>query len=222
MTAFRLTFSFFVFTFSSTLVAGSAEECHKFSVGKCDPEAEVILAKQHIPCLGGDLRPCMAACQSICAATARCNYFTYGESDQDCYLMAQADHNGYLSTCALIAGPAEPSLADCDSETPTDSCNLFVAEDCEYPGEVVYTSTDVVSAADCQILLSQIGALFGGDLFLHDTLQQNLCEFRSSPDRNCSRINGPAAPPFMDCFGDMTTFILTAFAPTTLTPTALN
>merc|ERR1711892_1145061 len=222
MSVLILTSLFILFSSSIVRVSGSEEACHQFSVGKCDPEVEVVLAVQHIPCTGVELQQCMAACQSICTVTARCNYFTYEESTADCYLMAQADHNGYLSTCAVLAGPAEPSLAECDSETPSDSCNLFVSEDCAYPGEVVYTSKDVVSPADCQILLSQIGSLFGGDMFIHDTSEENLCEFRSGFQRECSGINGPVSPPYMDCPGEETTPVPTTSTtpvPTTSTST---
>merc|ERR1711892_118377 len=215
MSVLILTFLFILFSSSIVRVSGSEEACHQFSVGKCDPEVEVVLAIQHIPCTGVELQQCMAACQSICTVTARCNYFTYEESSADCYLMAQADHNGYLSTCAVLAGPAEPSLAECDSETPSDSCNLFVSEDCAYPGEVVYTSKDVVSPADCQVLLFQIGFLYEGDMFIHDSSEENLCEFRKTFQRECSGINGPVSPPLMNCPGEKTTPIPTTSTSTT-------
>ena len=183
----------------------SEDACGEFTVGKCDPEAEVLLSVQHIPCTGSgqETSVCWAACQRICSITAGCNYFTYGASE-DCYLMNQDVHNGYLASCAIVAGPSTPSLAECDAETPTDSCLLFVSEDCNYTGEVVYTSKDVVSAADCQDLLLEIGFLYGGEMFVHDASQQNLCEFRSSSTKECSGVNGPVAPSIADCFSTST------------------
>ena len=71
MAVLFLSFLSLLFNSSIVKVYGSEEACHQFSVGKCDPEVEVVLDVQHIPCTGVELQQCTAACQSICAVTAR-------------------------------------------------------------------------------------------------------------------------------------------------------
>ena len=181
------------------------EDCLGFSVAKCDPPSEVILDVKHLPCDNIELDACADICQKICAITAACTFFKYDSQSQDCTMMQYDAHSGYLSRCALFSGPGEPDFHDCDEVIGPESCARFTKEDCSYSGAVVFSDTDVISAEDCQYLLFSVGHFFGGELFVHDALQLNLCEFRASKDKTCTAVNGPVHPPYLDCVKPATT-----------------
>ena len=224
-----LQFAFLILNFSllAKVVFGiEDEDCLGFSVAKCDPPLEVILDVKHLPCDGVELDACADICQKICAITAACTFFKYDSLSEDCTMMQYDAHSGYLSRCALFAGPAEPDFNDCDEAIGPDSCARFTKEDCSYSGAVVFSDTDVISAEDCQYLLFSVGHFFGGELFVHDRLQLNLCEFRASQDKTCTAVNGPVHPPYLDCVNPATTrtttsttIPTTSMSPTTTTAT---
>ena len=84
-------------------------------------------------------------------------------------------------------------------------CDVFIYEDCDYEGNVIFSSENVVSSTDCQALLSEIGQTFGAHLFIHDVDDDNSCQFLDSSSFKCSAISGPADPPILDCPFDGTT-----------------
>ena len=84
-------------------------------------------------------------------------------------------------------------------------CDVFINEDCDYEGNVIFSSENVVSSTDCQALLSEIGQTFGAHLFIHDVEDDNSCQFLDSSSFKCSTISGPADPPILDCPSDGTT-----------------
>ena len=172
-------------------------DCSDFSVGKCNTNQENIIDTKKIP-ENLDFGISVDTCQKICTSIAGCNYMSYDESTRDCTLMNHDIHNGYLSSCDLISGPSSPTLVECDELKP-DSCQLFVRENCQYTGDVMYSSKDVLSAVECQVLLQGIGAAFGAELWIHDALVDNLCEFRSTKAAECTGINGPQAPSYLEC-----------------------
>jgi len=78
-------------------------------------------------------------------------------------------------------------------------CEVFINEDCDYEGNVIFSAENVVSSTDCQALLSEIGQTFGAHLFIHDVDDDNSCQFLDSSSFKCSAISGPADPPILDC-----------------------
>jgi len=112
-------------------------------------------------------------------------------------------------------------LVECDELRP-DSCQLFVRENCEYTGDVMYSSKDVLSSTECQILLQGIGAAFGAELWMHDATLDNLCEFRSTKDAVCTGVNGPPEPSYLECGPQTTTPASTTLPTTTLPPTTVS
>ena len=195
-------------------------DCRDFSVAKCDTNPNSILEIQTIPGIG-DFKVAVDICQKICISKAGCNYMSYDHATSECLLMNHDIHNGYLSSCDLIAGPTSPTLVQCD-ELDTDSCQLLVRENCEYTGKVVYSSKDVLTAAECQILMQGIGIAFGAELWIHDTPSDNLCEFRATKDAVCSAVNGPPEPSYLNCGAtttQMPTTVTTTQMPTTVTTT---
>ena len=196
---------FLLYIVSACLLGANSQEldCSAFSVGKCDSPPESILAVQSIP--GNlDFEVAVDICQKICFSIAGCNYISYDHVKSECLIMNHDIHNGYLSSCDIISGPDSPTLVDCD-RLATDSCQLFVRENCEYTGAVLYSSKDVLSAVECQVLMQGIGVAFGADIWVHDSTADNLCEFRRTREAECSGVNGPPQPSYLECAKSQTT-----------------
>ena len=122
----------FLLTLLPAALLGGLDDCSEFTVGKCDPPQEIILGIQHLPCDFLPLNTCADICQKICAAEAGCDFFTYDAVTEDCTLLREEEHNGYVSECALMAGPATPSMRECDEQLPVDHCSRFTFENCVY------------------------------------------------------------------------------------------
>ena len=159
-----------------------------------------------IPLIPGSLafEAAVDVCQKICVSISGCNYISYDHASSECLIMNHDIHNGYLISCDLVSGPDSPTLVECDN-LETDSCQLFVRENCEYTGDVLYSSKDVLSAVECQVLMQGIGVAFGAEIWVHDSTADNLCEFRSTKQAKCSGVNGPPQPSYLECASSKTT-----------------
>jgi len=188
--------------------------CAHFSTGHCSPSAEVVLAVKKLPCKN-DFAKCVDNCQKICKITAGCNYFSFSRQSDECRLMQENQHNGYLSSCPVVAGPGEPTIQACDDQLAVDSCSRFTEEDCTYDGELVFEEKDVLSAAACQNLLADIGDAFDADFFKHDRDNFNTCYFLKGQGKTCSAVNGPTHVSYLECSHKVTT----TSTPTKSTPT---
>ena len=159
--------------------------------------------------------------QEVCQTIEGCNYFTYDEVKQTCFLfhyryhivklliiikkyfMVQVHfliiyvHFRYLDSCQVIGGLATPVLDACHEEIQ-DSCTSFKREDCVYSGTAVYNRTSVNNAHSCQSLLSTIGYVYGGVYFVYDSLHHT-CTFYDSVGASCSAFSGPDLPDLDSC-----------------------
>jgi len=192
------------------------EACADFSTGHCSPAKEVVLAVKKLPCKNDeDFAKCVDNCQKICQIMSGCNFFSFSHKSDECRLMQENQHNGYLGSCPVVAGPAEPTIQECDDQLAVDSCSRFTHEDCTYDGEPVFEERDVMSAAECQNLLAVIGEAFEADFFKHDRDNFNTCYFLKGQGKNCSAVNGPTHVSYLECSHKSTTTSM----PTKTTPT---
>jgi hypothetical protein len=103
----------------------------------------------------------------------------------------------YLERCQIIGGLASPILLTCYQEY-IDTCTSFKHEDCAYTGQVVFSTTSVADANDCQLLLITTGSAYGGKYFVYDSYQ-HLCTFYDDKTFSCSAFSGPDEPDLDDC-----------------------
>merc|ERR1711872_643046 len=201
----------FIFTMNTCLIsllllgifqAALAGKCQQFSVGECGLENDNIVEIKNVSCDGGDPDACFVICQRFCHASSPCNFFTYNVDREECVLMKEPSENAYVSSCDVVAGPASPTLKYCLENTPFESCDRFIAEDCVYEGNVVFNMTNVESPNTCQELLADLGDFYKAEFFIHDIdPPTQLCQLldTGSERRTCSLVAGPKEPPYPDC-----------------------
>jgi len=172
------------------------EGCEKFTVGKCDPSKDEIIATYHLP---SETEGVNSLCQQVCQIQEGCNFFVYNKESEDCILFQYR----YLESCAQIGGLAKPSIDECSAGIE-NTCDTFVQEDCTFAGNDVFHETSVTDSHSCQKLLETIGFAYNAVYFIYDS-SEHKCTFFDSDEFECNSLSGPELPDLDECNASTTT-----------------
>ena len=128
------------------VVPGGLDDCYEFTLGTCNPP---IMSVQHLPCDFLPFNTCVDICQKICAAEAGCSFFSYDAATEDCTLVREEELKGYPADCTVMAGPATPSMNECNEKLPVDHCSSFTLENCNYKVSHEFNLLKTIKSRNC-------------------------------------------------------------------------
>merc|ERR1712126_775186 len=176
-----------VLPFLIAAIAADEHPCKDVTYGECN------LDDDHIKVLSKTSQDTVQLCSAECYDTINCTTYRYNKQSKECTLI----NDVYRGYCEILGVPVGKSLRDCQAQLGNQACDSHLEEDCEYEGELLYSSPkgSVISAPLCQVECESNNDC---KYWIFNTSEIK-CFLKKDGKKTCAVWGGPKEPTYDHC-----------------------